>query len=109
MARAFGRRGFACSLLAISGALALFYLKVPNSWTVLTDTLQSLMLGYLSHVLVGMLTPAGMPLLWPCRWRSRLLVLTPRRGNQLERTLCMALLVYAAWMPQTLADNGTIH
>ncbi|PLM51025.1 metal-dependent hydrolase, partial [Klebsiella pneumoniae] len=28
---------------------------------------------------------------------------------QLERALCMALFVYAVWMPQTLADNSAIR
>ena len=54
-------------------------------------------------------TPAGVPLLWPCRWRFRLPILAPRKGNQLERALCMALFVYAVWMPQTLADNSAIR
>jgi inner membrane protein len=63
-------------------------------------------LGYLSHILADMLTPAGVPLLWPCRWRFRLPILAPRKGNQLERALCMALFVYAVWMPQTLPETA---
>ena len=72
VARAFGHRGFTHSLLAVFGALALFYLKVPDSWIIPADALQGLVLGYLSHILADMLTPAGVPLLWPCRWRFRL-------------------------------------
>ncbi|CAM8357672.1 Metal-dependent hydrolase [Klebsiella quasipneumoniae subsp. quasipneumoniae] len=109
MARAFGHRGFTHSLLAVFGALTLFYLKVPDSWIVPADALQGLVLGYLSHILADMLTPAGVPLLWPCRWRFRLPILAPRKGNQLERALCMALFIYAVWMPQTLADNSAIR
>ncbi|MGY7605140.1 metal-dependent hydrolase [Klebsiella pneumoniae] len=109
VARAFGHRGFTHSLLAVFGALTLFYLKVPDSWIVPADALQGLVLGYLSHILADMLTPAGVPLLWPCRWRFRLPILAPRKGNQLERALCMALFVYAVWMPQTLADNSAIR
>ena len=82
---------------------------VPDSWIVPADALQGLVLGYLSHILADMLTPAGVPLLWPCRWRFRLPILAPRKGNQLERALCMALFVYAVWMPQTLADNSAIR
>ena len=89
-------KGFTHSLLAVFGALTLFYLKVPDSWIVPADALQGLVLGYLSHILADMLTPAGVPLLWPCRWRFRLPILAPRKGNQLERALCMALFVYAA-------------
>lgn len=37
VARAFGHRGFTHSLLAVFGALTLFYLKVPDSWIVPAD------------------------------------------------------------------------
>ena len=50
VARAFGHRGFTHSLLAVFGALTLFYLKVPDSWIVPADALQGLVLGYLSHI-----------------------------------------------------------
>ena len=73
------------------------------------DAVQGLVLGYLSHILADMLTPAGVPLLWPCRWRFRLPILAPRKGNQLERALCMALFVYAVWMPQTFAENSAVR
>ena len=69
IARAFGHRGFTHSLLAVFGLLTLFYLKVPESWIVPADAIQGMVLGYLSHILADMLTPAGVPLLWPCRWR----------------------------------------
>lgn len=39
VARAFGHRGFTHSLLAVFGALTLFYLKVPDSWIVPADAL----------------------------------------------------------------------
>ncbi|STW30033.1 inner membrane protein [Klebsiella michiganensis] len=73
------------------------------------DAVQGLVLGYLSHILADMLTPAGVPLLWPCRWRFRLPLLAPRKGNQLERALCMALFIYAVWMPQNVAENSAIR
>ena len=89
--------------------MTLFYLKVPDSWIVPADALQGMVLGYLSHILADMLTPAGVPLLWPCRWRFRLPILAPRKGNQLERVLCMALFAYAVFMPQSLPDNGAVR
>lgn len=109
IARAFGHRGFTHSLLAVFGLLTLFYLKVPESWIVPADAIQGMVLGYLSHILADMLTPAGVPLLWPCRWRFRLPILVPQKGNQLERVLCMALFAYAVWMPQTLPENGAVR
>ncbi len=33
-------------------------------------------------IVADMLTPAGVPLLWPCRWRFRLPILAPRKGNR---------------------------
>ena len=68
IARAFGHRGFTHSLLAVFALLATFYLKVPEGWFIPADALQGMVLGYLSHILADMLTPAGVPLLWPCRW-----------------------------------------
>lgn len=81
IARAFGHRGFTHSLLAVFGLLTLFYLKVPESWIVPADAIQGMVLGYLSHILADMLTPAGVPLLWPCRWRFRLPILVPQKAT----------------------------
>lgn len=78
IARAFGHRGFTHSLLAVFALLATFYLKVPESWFIPADALQGMVLGYLSHILADMLTPAGVPLLWPCRWRFRLPIWFPK-------------------------------
>nr|VUD22457.1 membrane protein [Salmonella sp. NCTC 7297] len=75
IARAFGHRGFTHSLLAVFALLATFYLKVPDTWIIPADALQGMVLGYLSHIVADMLTPAGVPLLWPCRWRFRLPIL----------------------------------
>ncbi|HCS0027115.1 TPA: metal-dependent hydrolase, partial [Escherichia coli] len=71
--------------------------------------LQGMVLGYLSHILADMLTPAGVPLLWPCRWRFRLPILVPQKGNQLERFICMALFVWSVWMPHSLPENSAVR
>ncbi|MEA1064897.1 metal-dependent hydrolase [Apirhabdus apintestini] len=109
IARAFGHRGFTHSLLAVFAALTLCYLKVPDSWLLPADALQGLVLGYLSHIAADMLTPAGVPLLWPCRWRFRLPVIAPRGGNLIERCISAALLAFALWMPASLSEKGVIH
>jgi len=90
IARAFGHRGFTHSLLAVFALLATFYLKVPDTWIIPADALQGMVLGYLSHILADMLTPAGVPL-------------------QLERFLCMALFAWAIWMPQTVQENSAVR
>ncbi|EOI1367686.1 metal-dependent hydrolase [Serratia marcescens] len=95
IARAFGHRGFTHSLLAIAGGMALFQLDVPRSWPIPADALHAMIIGYFSHLLADMLTPAGVPLLWPCRWRFRLPLLNSQKGNQLERVLCLCLAAFA--------------
>ncbi len=109
IARACGHRGFTHSLLAIFVLLAVFYLKVPENAWLPVDALQGMVLGYLSHILADMLTPAGVPLLWPCRWRFRFPIVTPHKNNQLERVLCMVLFVFAVWMPQSVPENYAVR
>ncbi|RWR03486.1 hypothetical protein ED28_00435 [[Pantoea] beijingensis] len=106
IARAFGHRGFTHSLLAIIAGLALFQINIPRGWLVPADALQGLVLGYLSHIVADMLTPAGVPLLWPCRWRFRLPLLNSQKSNQLERVLCLALVGYAIWFPPGMTPFG---
>ncbi len=109
VARAFGHRGFTHSLLAVLGALALFQINMPQDGLIPADALQGMVVGYLSHIAADMLTPAGVPLLWPCRWRFCLPLLNSQKGNQLERVLCMGLVCYAMWFsPQMpwLGANG---
>ncbi|RVS91461.1 metal-dependent hydrolase [Escherichia coli] len=57
----------------------------------------------------ALLAPAGVPLLWPCRWRFRLPILVPQKGNQLERFICMALFVWSVWMPHSLPENSAVR
>ncbi|WP_368900204.1 metal-dependent hydrolase [Mixta calida] len=99
IARAFGHRGFTHSLLAVLGGVTLLRMNLPHGWPVPTDAMHGMVLGYLSHIAADMLTPAGVPLLWPCRWRFRLPLLTTKAGNQLERIFCLALVMGALWFP----------
>ncbi|QKJ86995.1 metal-dependent hydrolase [Paramixta manurensis] len=106
IARLFGHRGFTHSLLAVLGALALFHLHMPRDGWLPADAFQGMVLGYLSHIAADMLTPAGVPLLWPCRWRFRLPLLNSQKGNQLERALCLGLVGYALWFPAGMPPFG---
>ncbi|ADO09320.1 Inner membrane protein ydjM precursor [Pantoea vagans C9-1] len=106
IARAFGHRGFTHSLLAVAAGLWLFQINLPQSSPIPADVLQGLTLGYLSHIVADMLTPAGVPLLWPCHWRFRLPILRSQKGNQLERALCLGLVGYALWFPVGMPSFG---
>lgn len=109
VARIFGHRGFTHSLLAIFAALALLQFKLPADTPIPADVLQGMVVGYLSHIAADMLTPAGVPLLWPCRWRFRLPLVNPQKGNQWERALCVVLCVCALWLPQSVQHNEAIR
>lgn len=106
IARAFGHRGFTHSLLAVAVSLWLFQINVPADWLLPADVLQGMTLGYLSHIVADMLTPAGVPLLWPIRMRFRFPLLNSQKGNQLERVLCLALVGYALWFPAGMPTFG---
>lgn len=109
IARIFGHRGFTHSLLAVFAGLALLCLNIPADAMLPADVLQGMVVGYLSHIVADMLTPAGVPLLWPCRWRFRLPLITTRKGNQLERILCLVLCGLAIWLPQSVPGNPAVR
>lgn len=100
IAKIFGHRGFTHSLLAIIAGVLLFTLCLPAQITSPLDSLHAMTIGYLSHIVADMLTPAGVPLLWPWRWRFRISILSPAKGNQLERLVCVAVLIFALLYPE---------
>ncbi|TKI05602.1 metal-dependent hydrolase [Martelella alba] len=108
IARLFGHRGFTHSLLAIVAGVALFGLKFEPNRLIPLDALHGMIIGYLSHIFADMLTPAGVPLLWPCRWRFRLPIIVSVKGHQLERIICLAILVFAVQHPQGMPLTTTI-
>ena len=84
-----GHRGVTHSLLAAAVCLGLLgaVIRVP-AW------LDPLAVGYLSHLAADLLTPAGVPLLWP--WRKRFRTpLTVRTGGPQEYALTTALALAA--------------
>ncbi|MDR7342269.1 inner membrane protein [Pantoea alhagi] len=106
IARAFGHRGFTHSLLAVLGGVTLLQFNLPHGSPLPSDAMHGMVLGYLSHIAADMLTPAGVPLLWPCRWRFRLPILRPNSGNQLERLFCLTLVAGALWFPPGMPHFG---
>jgi inner membrane protein len=102
IARIFGHRGFTHSLLALIGGIALFQMDISRYWIIPADVLHAMIIGYFSHLLADMITPAGIPLLWPCRWRFCIPLLRPQKGNQLERVLCVLLVCFSIyWQTDT--------
>lgn len=75
--RIFGHRGFThspLSLLILGGIMAVFWAKNPLLFA-------GILIGYFSHLLGDMLTPMGIPLLYPKPERFSLL---PGRRNRHE-------------------------
>lgn len=107
IARLFGHRGFTHSLLAIAAGIFFIQTHLPPDWPIPTDAYHAMIVGYLSHILADMLTPSGVPLLWPCRWRFRLPILNSQKGNQLERFLCLACIGFSLYQPQKNLDCCT--
>lgn len=97
--RALGHRGFTHSLLAVAGMVLLLKAPFARAWSVPADVLQGMVIGYLSHIIADMLTSAGVPLLWPCRWRFCLPLINSRKGKQPERLFCLVLLVCVLFLP----------
>lgn len=92
IARIFGHRGFTHSILAILCGIGFFRLALFSSCSVPTDSLQAMIIGYFSHLFADMLTPVGVPLLWPCRCRLSVPILNSQKDNRLERILCLCLI-----------------
>lgn len=93
LSRLFGHRGFTHSLLA--AGLLEFGLRqgVPQLPGALRE---ALLIGYLSHIAADMLTPAGVPLLWPLRPRFRLPLL-PSGSQWGEALFCGAILLVSLY------------
>jgi inner membrane protein len=110
IARVFGHRGFTHSLLAIAAGILLFTFKFASDMLIPLDAFHGMIIGYLSHIVADMLTPAGVPLLWPCRWRFRIPIIASQKGNQLERIVGVAILIFALQHPQgePLCDNLSV-
>ncbi|WP_016586708.1 metal-dependent hydrolase, partial [Yersinia pestis] len=90
------------SLLAVIAGIALFQVDAPLNGVLPPDVFHAMIIGYFSHLLADMITPAGVPLLWPCRWRFSIPLLRPQKGNQLERVLCVLLVCFSVyWQTDT--------
>ncbi|SLM63350.1 MULTISPECIES: metal-dependent hydrolase [Dickeya] len=100
VSRLCGHRGFTHSLLAILAGVYVIRTRLPADWPLPADVYHAMIVGYLSHIAADMLTTAGVPLLWPCRWRFRLPLLNSNKGNQFERVLCLGLIIFMLWQPQ---------
>ena len=80
-----GHRGLFHSLLA-AGLIYLLVLKFFPAYSLYC------LIGYLSHLLLDCLTPAGVPLLWPIPYRFRLPVV--KTGSVMETILFVCIMTF---------------
>lgn len=79
-----GHRGPLHSLAAAGGIYALTHWFMPQVFTGLISGLnQWIFLGYISHLILDMFNPGGVPLLWPVQ--GRLSIPLVHTGGLLER------------------------
>ncbi|WP_373975037.1 metal-dependent hydrolase [Chitinibacter sp. SCUT-21] len=95
LAAIFGHRGFTHSLLMV---VAMVYVLLTyhenHNWPVLP-----LVVGYLSHIIGDMLTPSGVPLLWPVKQKFSLNLF--KADGPMERTIyrgCWVGVGYFLWV-----------
>ncbi|CAA2930555.1 metal-dependent hydrolase [Arsenophonus endosymbiont of Bemisia tabaci] len=101
IAKVFGHRVITHSFLAIVGCSIFFssdllsriIIRIP------VDFVHAMVVGYISHVVADMLTPAGIPLLWPYRRRFCMPTLNPTKYPKWERIFCVLVLVCAVLYP----------
>ncbi|EEG83568.1 MULTISPECIES: metal-dependent hydrolase [Proteus] len=97
-----GHRGFTHSLLAFCGLAILWETQVSPQWDISADIFHALLFGYLSHLIADMLTPAGVPFLWPLKIRFALPILGKKNNKKGERFISVLILVGALFLPPHL-------
>lgn len=91
--RTVGHRTLTHSLLGV----ALFVVLVSPAATLSADLFVALVAGYVSHLVADALNTSGVPLLWPARWRMRLLPGGVRSGGTAEFIVALAAAAVAGY------------
>ncbi|WP_237388370.1 metal-dependent hydrolase [Xenorhabdus sp. Sc-CR9] len=107
IAKLCGHRGFTHSLLALMVGMTLFQTEIPSNWPIPTDFIHAMVVGYISHLIADMLTPAGIPLLWPLRTRFCIPILRGKERKKAERFIAVLVLVIAIILPQYIDFSFT--
>ncbi|MDC9616110.1 metal-dependent hydrolase [Xenorhabdus khoisanae] len=107
IARLCGHRGFTHSLLALIAGITLFQTEIPPDWPIPTDFIHAMVVGYISHLIADMLTPAGIPLLWPLRIRFCIPIVRgkDKQRKKTERFIAVLLVVIAIILPQHIESS----
>lgn len=96
-----GHRGFTHSLIAWLLLSITCYQWLAVQWPIPSDLLQAFLLGYISHLIADMLTPSGVPFLWPLPIRFCFPILRSKSNKRAERFIAIALTVCAFSLPSS--------
>lgn len=99
--KVFGHRGITHSFLGIVGGSIFLSSNLLSQIIILipVDFIHAMIVGYISHVVADMLTPLGIPLLWPYRRRFCIPILNPSKYPKWERIFCVLVLTCAFLYP----------
>lgn len=100
-----GHRGFTHSLIAWFILLVSLHQWLPSEWAVPNDFIQAFLLGYISHLIADMLTPTGVPFLWPLPLRFCFPLLSSKSNKKAERFIAVLLAVCAFLLPMRYQIN----
>ncbi len=104
IAKLFGHRGITHSLFAIIVCSILLCSEWLLQTSIPVEFFHAMIVGYISHVLGDMLTPAGIPLLWPYRRRFCMPILNPSKCPKWERGFCVLVLICSLLYPVNLFE-----
>ncbi|BBV08249.1 TPA: metal-dependent hydrolase [Providencia stuartii] len=94
-----GHRGFTHSLIAWLLLVLACYQWLPANWPIPNDLIQAFLLGYMSHLVADILTPSGVPFLWPLPFRFCFPLLRSKSNKRAERFIAIVLAVCACFIP----------
>ncbi|QJC31904.1 metal-dependent hydrolase [Enterobacteriaceae endosymbiont of Donacia versicolorea] len=101
----FGHRGFTHSLLSvISFGFIIFSINLHFNHMIYVKF--GLIIGYLSHIIADILTPLGVPLLWPYKKKYKLPLIT--KNIIKEDLFCYLYLIFSLYLLYPVCNNFII-
>ncbi|MGK2897046.1 MAG: metal-dependent hydrolase [Candidatus Makana argininalis] len=88
-----GHRGFTHSFFIVFFFIFFFKINFFFKKFIPIDSFQSMIIGYISHILSDIITPLGVPIFWPLKRRIILPILSKNKYK--EKILCIFLFFFA--------------